>query len=148
MASELLGVAELSRKLDQLSEKVRGSTLRKAANAAVKPVIADAKSRIPVNAEDRLHWTYKGRQVAPGFAQRSIKAKVSLSQDRRAVFAAIGVKREAFYAINFVELEIGSSKRKKTPWLVPAFESTRGQQLARFAEILKAQIMKVAAGGK
>jgi HK97 gp10 family phage protein len=146
MASELLGVAELSRKLDQLSEKVRGSTLRKAANAAVKPVISEAKSRIPINKTDELHKTYKGRSVAPGFAQRSIAAKVSLSQDRRAVFASIGVRREAFYAVNFVE--VGTSKQKAHPWLRPAFDAMQSRIMSTFADVLRKQILKVAAGGK
>jgi HK97 gp10 family phage protein len=146
VASELLGVRELSAKLDQLSEKVRGSTLRKAANAAVKPVIADAKSRIPINKTDELHKTHKGRSVAPGFAQRSIAAKVSLSHDRRAVFASIGVKREAFYAVNFVE--VGTSKQTAQPWLRPAFDAMQSRIMSTFADVLRKQILKVAAGGK
>jgi HK97 gp10 family phage protein len=141
MAAELIGVRELSKKLDELTLKVRGQVLRRAANAAVKPVLDAARGLIPVNKIQELHKTYKGRLVAPGFAQRSIAAKVSLSRDGRAVFARMGVRREAFYAVNFVEL--GTSKMAAQPWLRPAFERTRSQALARFAEVLKAQIDKV-----
>lgn len=136
------GVRELSRKLDNLSKKVRGSTLRKAANAAVKPVLEEARNRIPVNKIEELHKTYKGRLVAPGFAKRSVAAKVSLSRDGRAVFARMGVRREAFYAVNFVEL--GTSKMPAQPWLRPAFEAKHREATQRFAEVLRTQIEKVA----
>jgi HK97 gp10 family phage protein len=142
MAAELLGVRELSKKLDLLSSKVRGATLRKAANEAVKPVLEAARARIPVNKVNELHKTYKGRLVAPGFAQRSIKAVVKLSRDTRAVFARIGVRREAFYAINFVEL--GTSRQAPDPWLRPAFDASRSSVISRFAEVLRTQILKVA----
>ncbi len=145
MASELLGVQQLSRKLDALSQKLRGEVLRKAANAAVKPVLEEARSLIPVNKVQELHKTYKGRMVAPGFARRSVAAKVKLSLDGRAVFARMGVKREAFYAVNFIEL--GTSKMAAQPWLRPAFEKNRFQALRRFAEVLKQQIDKVSRAG-
>lgn len=141
MATELIGVKELSAKLDKLSRKASGQILRKAANRAVKPVLEAARARIPVNKIEELHKTYKGRSVAPGFAQRSIAAKVSLSRDGRAVFAAMGVKREAFYATQFVE--VGTSKQAKQPWLVPAFEATQSQQLSAFSSVLRDEIMKV-----
>lgn len=142
MASELQGVRELSRKLDALARNVRGSALRKAAHAAVKPIVADARERIPVNKVNELHKTYKGRLVSPGFAKRSIKAVVKLSRDARAVFARIGVKREAFYAVNFVEL--GTSKMPRQPWLRPAFEAQQSNALRRFADVLRAVVLKVA----
>lgn len=144
MAAELLGVRELSRKLDSLARNVRGPVLRKAATAATKPVLDAARGLIPVNKVEELHRTYKGRLVAPGFAKRSIAAKVTLSQDGRAVFASMGVKREAFYAVSFVEL--GTSKMAAQPWLRPAFEKTQSQALRRFAEVLKAQIDRVTRG--
>jgi HK97 gp10 family phage protein len=142
MAIEILGARELGRKLDNLSRKVRGSTLRKAANAAVKPVLEEARNRIPVNKVEELHKTYKGRHVAPGFAKRSVAAKVKLSRDGRAVFASMGVRREAFYAVNFVEL--GTSKQPAQPWLRPAFEAKHQAALTKFSEVLKEQIDKVA----
>jgi HK97 gp10 family phage protein len=142
VALELVGVRELAAKLDKLSSKASGQVLRKAANQAVKPVLAAARARIPVNRINALHKTYKGRDVAPGFAQRSVAAKVSLSRDKRAVFAAMGVKREAFYATQFVE--VGTSKQAKQPWLVPAFEATQSQQLTAFSDVLRKEILKVA----
>ena len=146
MASELIGVRELSVKLDKLSSKMRGSTLRKAANKAVKPVLAKARSNLASVIKHKpplkLHKTYKGRLVAPGFAERNIAAQVSISRDRRAVFARIGVKREAFHAINF--LELNTSRRTGTPWLRPAFESTQSNQLTAFADEFRRQILSVA----
>ena len=140
MAGGIEGVRELGRKLDLLPAKAAGSILRKAVRDAAKPVIDAAKANIPEGID--AHKTYKGRLVAPGFAKRAIRAAVSLSKDKRAAFARIGVRREAFYAVNFVEL--GTAKQAKQPWLRPAMEDTQQEQVSRLADRLKKEIEKVA----
>ena len=136
----LEGVAELSRKLDLLPKKASGSILRKAVRFAAKPVIDSAKANIPQGVDS--HKTYKGRVVAPGFAKRSIRLVVKGSKDGKAAFGSIGVRREAFYAVNFVEL--GTSKQAKQEWLRPALRDTESQQVTRLAEKLRVEIQKVA----
>lgn len=140
MAGEIKGLRELGRKLDELPKKASGSILKKAVRYAAKPVIVDAKQRIPQGVD--AHRTYKGRLVAPGFAKRGIRMAVKGSRDGKKAVARIGVRREAFYAINFVEL--GTSKQPAQPWLRPALESTKDQQVSRLAEKLKMEIDKVA----
>lgn len=140
MAGEIKGLRELGRKLDELSKKASGQILRKSVRYAAKPAVDAAKQSIPQGAD--AHKTYKGRLVAPGFARRSIRAVTKVSRDGRSASVLLGVRREAFYAINFVEL--GTSKQPAQPWLRPALESTKDQQVSRLAEKLKMEIDKVA----
>jgi HK97 gp10 family phage protein len=140
VATELRGAKELARLLKQMPEKMRGQVMRQAVRAATKPVIAAAKARIPVNKIEELHKTYKGRAVAPGFAQRSITAVTELGKSKLTAWARIGVKREAFYATQFVEL--GTSKQAKQPWLGPAFEATQSAQLSAIVAHIRKFIAK------
>jgi HK97 gp10 family phage protein len=68
--------------------------------------------------------------------------KTFVSQDKQAAAALLGVDSEAFYAVQF--LELGTSKTKAQPWLVPAFESTASEQVAAVTAELKAGIEKAA----
>ena len=104
---------------------------------AATPVVREARLRIPVG--DIEHRTYKGNLVAPGFGQRSIR-KSSKIIDVLAV-VSICVRREAFYATQFVEL--GTQKMDATPWLVPAFENQRDEVERRLADQLRTKIAKL-----
>ena len=104
---------------------------------AATPIVREARLRIPIG--DVEHRTYKGNLVAPGFAQRNIR-KASKIIDGRAV-VSIGVRREAFYATQFVEL--GTQKMDATPWLVPAFENQRDEVERRLADQLRTKIAKL-----
>lgn len=78
--------------------------------------------------------------MAPGFAQRSIR-KASKNHRRAERLSASGVRREAFYATQFVEL--GTQKMDATPWLVPAFENQRDEVERRLADQLRTKIAKL-----
>lgn len=143
MASELEGVAECERKLLALGRVASVPVLRRAARAGIKPAFVKAQATIPVGSE--AHRTYKGRLVAPGFSKRSLRIVTRASTDGRRVSAAIGVRKEAFYAVLFKEL--GTSKMPAEPWLRPAMASTQNAQLAAYAEVLKAQVAKVVGSG-
>lgn len=155
--SKLIGVEELSRKLDKLSDKSRGSILRKIGNATSKIVAEAAAAKIPEwtppPGDDGVHRVGhrkkkpgSGYYVGPGFAKRHILHRATLSRDKRAVFADVGVFKDAFYAINFVEFQ--TSKHTAHPWLEPAFRETSEQQIETAARILKREIDKVAREGK
>lgn len=139
MASGLEGVAELERKLLALGSVASVPILRAAARAGIKPAFQRAETTIPVGSE--THRTYKGRLVAPGFAKRSLRIVTRASEDGRHVSAAIGVRKEAFYAVLF--LELGTSKSPARPWLRPAMASTQSQQLAAFSAKLRERVDKV-----
>ena len=100
--SALRGIRELNQKLSKLSRAVGIRTLGAALNKSVLPVKRQMKSRIPVGSEP--HRTYRKRLVSPGFAKRSIKhvrGRKFINKGKLSV--AIGVKKEAFYAINLLD---------------------------------------------
>lgn len=140
MGVKLEGVAELTRKLDQLGRLEDGKALRAGVRAGGRVVVKKAKELIPKGVD--AHRTYRGRLVAPGFASRSIRAITVLSKDKQKASAVIGVRLEAFYAVQFVEL--GTSKMAKQPWLKPAFDSTLDAQQEALASSLRKTIDKVA----
>jgi HK97 gp10 family phage protein len=142
MAGTLDGVADLEKKLKALGEVASVPILRKATRAGIKPAFVKAQDTIPVGAD--AHRTYKGRLVAPGFARRSMRIVTRASEDGRKVSAAIGVRKEAFYAVLFVEL--GTSKMAARPWLRTSMSSTKDDQERAFADVLKQQIDKVTDG--
>lgn len=136
----LAGVSGLMSKLDKLGKLEDGKALRSAGRAAGRVVAERARALIPKG--DRPHRTYKGRIVGPGFASRNIRYIASLSKDKQKVTVVIGVRAEAFYAVQFVEL--GTSKMGKKPWLRPAFQSTIDQQQTALADHLRKVIEKIA----
>ena len=135
---QLRGFEDLHRKLRRLGARAGGQSLRAAAMQATLPAFREAKANAPVGTE--AHKTYKGRIVAPGFGQRSVARKSRLSRDRQTVWVMIGVKPEAFYMVQFVEL--GTSKMPKAPWLEPAFRRSQNDVIERFGVRLRRQIDK------
>lgn len=144
MAASLEGFAELSAQLKRLKEDVRAKVLRNSVAAAIRPALNQAKATIPVGTE--AHKTYKGRLVGPGFASRNLKIVSFASRDDGSATAVLGVRREAFYAVQFVEL--GTAKMPARPWLVPAYEATKDQQIERLGTALKERIAKAIARGR
>lgn len=138
--SYLIGVAEASKKLTAMGAAFSVPILRSAVRAGIQPAKKYAEQTIPVGKE--AHRTYKGRLVAPGFSKRSIRVVTKASQDKRVVSAALGVRREAFYAVLFTE--IGTSKIPARPWLRPAMKNTQSEQEAAMAAKLLDRINKVA----
>lgn len=134
----LAGVAELMRKLGDLGALDDGKVIRNATRAAGRVVADRARALIPKGTIE--HRTYKGRLVAPGFASRSIRYIASLSKDKQKATVVVGVRSEAFYAVQFVEL--GTSKMERQPWLRPAFQSTTEQQQTAIADYLRKWIEK------
>lgn len=136
----LEGVGQLTRQLDALAALEDGKALRAAVRAGMKPVFSAAQQSIPVGTV--AHRTYKGRLVAPGFAKRSLRIVTTLSPDKQKATAIIGVRGEAFYVIQFVEM--GTSKMAAQPWLRPSFYNTREEQEAAIAASLRKTIDKLA----
>lgn len=134
--SRIEGMAALEKALQGLKEQASGRVLRSATMAAAMPIVRAARANIPKGRKG--HKTYKGRYVAPGFSSRSIKRKSRLSRDKSRVEVSIGVKREAYYAVAFVEL--GTRKMRKQPWLRPAMEGSQNESLAVLKEKLRTGI--------
>jgi len=147
--ADVKGFKELSRQLSKMGAAVGGKALRSAAMTATLPVVKRARNSIPVgnppyeSGDPYPVKTYKGRLRTPGFAKRNIARKSKISRDRRFVSVMIGVKPEAFYAINFIEFGI-PGRIPARPWLEPAFRASTGDINDRMKRRLKELIDKAA----
>lgn len=142
MAETVLGIKELLRKFDQLKTAGKEKVLRASVRGAANVVAKEAKQRIPVGSI--AHRTYRKNLVSPGFARRSIKVQTYVNRRTGAVGAVVGVRAQAFYAVQFVELERGKSKQRGRPWLRPAFDATTEKQISEFNRAFLRVINKVA----
>ena len=150
----IVGYKELSLQLQAMGRSVGGKTLRSAAMSAMLPALREAQSSIPVGTppyevkgtgrtvDPYPIKTYKGRLRTPGFAKRNLARKAKLSKDRSSVRVMLGVRPEAFYAVQFIEL--GTSKIPKRPWLEPAFRRSVPAINSRFQSELKRLIDRAA----
>jgi HK97 gp10 family phage protein len=145
MVSKWEGIAELEKKLRELGDpKQQANTLRAAVRGPMREVMAQARVNISqVSPGDRgLHKTYRGRLVSRGFAARNIKMITKMSRDKQSASAILGVKTEAYYALQFHEL--GTSKLRARPWLVPAFEQSKDDAVRQIGAVLRARIERIA----
>lgn len=143
MASGLEGANELDKQLDELKKGFKGSALRAIVRAGIAPARNKARATAPTGTE--AHRTYKGRLVAPGFTKRSVRVVTKLDRSGEKASAVLGVRAEAFYSLQFIEL--GTSKIPKRPWLVPAFESSIAEIEQAMVEAGRKQIAKAIAKG-
>lgn len=150
------GYKELSKKLTAMTSVAGGRLLRSAAMSAMLPALRAARAEAPVGDPPYLRRgkpfdpypikTHKGRLRTPGFTKRNVARKSTLSRDGRSVKVMLGVRPEAFYAIQFIEL--GTSKIPKRPWLEPAFRKSINDVDALFRQRLKLLLDKAARTGQ
>lgn len=156
MPNELEGVSALSRQLAELGGRMGKKALRSATFKATTPVIREMKSKAPRGTE--AHRTYKGRLVAPGFLSRSVRRRTKVRGGKVQVF--IGVRREAFYGVAFLDEGISVSSRrlgkgrKKSVdpytirghrWFKPVFRRHKDQMVGSFRGLLREAIQKARA---
>lgn len=139
------GIAVLTKQLRELaSPKEQAATLR----AAVRLPMLDVQKVALVNlakispGKREIHRTYKGRLVTAGFAARSTRVIVVMSKDKEMATAILGVRAEAFYALQFFEL--GTATIPRQPWLMPAFYQSRDQVLSKVGATMKERIERIA----
>lgn len=142
--AEIEGLKELSEKLARLGKDLGGKSLRQAASASVTPVMRQLRAAAPVGS--KAHKTYKGRIVAPGFLKRSIAKRTKLDRRKGSAFVTIGVKREAFYGVSFIES--GTRNLDPQPWFVRTFETNQQTIESGLKSELKKRIARVAMGPK
>ena len=151
--SQLEGVGELTAKLRELSDpKATAQTLRASVREPMKRVMIKAKQNLliisPGNISARAkkgtltHKTYQGNVVEAGFAQKSVRMITKVSKDKQQAEAILGVRKEAYYALQFFEL--GSSKTPQQPWLQPAFRSSENAMLQGIADTMKKRMERIA----
>ena len=145
----------MSNQLQAMGAAVGGQALKSGAFAAMKPALQAAQAAAPeanppygpyatrsTPLDPYPKKTYKGRRVAPGFTRRSVAIRAFLARTRDFVKVSLGVRREAFYAVQF--LELGTSKIPKRPWLEPAFRGAVAAVDAALQSRLKALIDRAA----
>jgi HK97 gp10 family phage protein len=150
--SQVKGYKELSAQLQAMGAAPAGAALRSAAMSAMLPAAQAAQAAAPrgnppYNYGNRTvdpypKRTFKGRLVAPGFASRNVVRRGALSRDKTFAKVSLGVRAEAFYAVQFIEL--GTSKIPKRPWLEPAFRGSTNAVDARLQDRLKQLIDRAA----
>ena len=145
MAAALKGMAELMRRLDALGKLEGANTLRSAVRAGMRPVLKQAVAEIPKS--DAGHTIGKKRggfqqYVAPGFAARNIAMQAFSLDGGRVGRAQLGVRKKAFYAVQFVER--GTRYQRKQEWLVPALDQTQDAALEAVANYLRKAVDKAA----
>ena len=145
MGEYVEGTRELTKKLRELaSPKEQAATLRAAVREPMKDVMRVARSNISriSPGKRQIHRTYKGRLVTAGFASRNLRMITRMSRDKQMAQSVLGVRKEAFYALQFFEL--GTAKIPRQPWLMPAFYQSRNQTLAKVGEAMKKRIERIA----
>lgn len=148
------GFVELTKQLKDLGGAVSGKQLRSAAFTAMLPALRAAQKAAPVGnppyfdktdkrqRDPYPRKTYKGKLVSPGFSSRNISRKSILDNAGSRVRVLLGMKPEAFTAVQFIEF--GTSKIPKRPWLEPSFRQSIPAVDDRFRAALKRLLAKAA----
>lgn len=97
--SSVKGLRKLEQKLSKLDKKLAVKALKSASMQATTPAMKLMKSAAPKSRSP--HRTYKGRLVAPGFLSRNIKRHTYIYRGRAKTM--VGVMKEAYYGVSFVE---------------------------------------------
>ena len=130
------GSKELQAQFARLKDTAKPNVIRSALRGATKPVIKEARARVPVKT---------------GKLRKSIRASVDRTRDRKGFVAKIGFSSKLFYGA-FVEL--GFIHRPKggqatsipaRPFLRPALVAARPQIIGSFFTALDKRIKKVIA---
>lgn len=140
MASRLEGVRELTGKITELGAKFAATQLRAVVKTALQEAEHTARTRIPVG--DIPHRTYRGRIVSPGYALSTLHIETKLDKRAGSAIALLGVGREAFYAVQF--LELGTAKMAARPWLRPSFESSEDAMLQGIGDEMRKRVERIA----
>ena len=119
------GLGELQAKLSAMESKTSQKALRSALMQSATPMVRKLRAAAPVGT--RAHRTNRGRLVAPGFLRRSVakSSKLIRSENSTVAVVFIGVKKEAYYGIQF--LDRGTKYIRKMPWFTSTFKCGRGR---------------------
>lgn len=140
----LKGVSTLLAQLRDLKSLDDGKALRSGVRAGMRPALLAARTNIPISGKPyKLAKAYGSELVQPGFARKALRVITTVSPDKQQATALLGVRKRAFFAVQFVER--GTSRMPAHPWLRSAFYSTQEAQKQALADKLRAYLEKVAA---
>jgi hypothetical protein len=137
---ELAGVKQLTQELYKLGAAVAAKELRGTARQSMRLVEKRWKAAMPKH--PLPHYTYRGRLVGGGFASRNVRIITKINKQTGSVEAVLGVRKEAFYIVQFVER--GWSGKAANPTLVPAFAASQSAALQEIADQLRKRLTKAA----
>lgn len=145
--TQIKGVKELSAALEELknfTKKDGKSALRAAVAVPMRKVKSKAQGALAKFSPGKtlLHRTYRGRMVGAGFASRNLRMIVKFNAAGTSATAVLGVRAEAFYAVQFFEK--GTAKIAKQPFLVPSLETSKETAAADAGAAFKKRILAVA----
>lgn len=140
----LAGSADLIAKLQALGALDDGKIARGAVRAGMSETLKVAQTKIPVGT--RVHRTYKGRVVAPGFGKSSLRIVTTTKTDDGLPTALLSVRKEAFYETQF--LEPGTKKIRGKHWLLISFKIAEDATKRASVAYLQKRLLKLAKDGK
>jgi HK97 gp10 family phage protein len=130
------GLKDLSKQLNSLGTKLAVKQLKSATMLGTSPALRKIKAAAPVGKKE--HKTYTGRLVAPAFLKRSIKRKSKFNKKTGMAETVIGVKKEAYYGVQF--LDEGTKYITARHWFAKVFERMRPVMVSEFKKRLKQKI--------
>lgn len=131
----VIGLNKLQKKLKALPPALAKKALRSAVSRAATPIKRRMKSAAPKGTQS--HKTYKGRLVAPGFGSRQIVSRSKFYPSTGSAVATIGVRREAFYLIQFYD-----SRPGRTNYTISKRKYSRGGRQRRRVVAVKPYTLK------
>lgn len=137
------GLAETQMQLQALAGKLGWRAMSQALAASGRKMRAAAKNNAPVGSV--AHRTYRGNLVAPGFTKRSITLVRFPRKNNNTALVAVGVKKSAYYAVQFVEQGHKTKNGGRVaprPWLKKSYDQTVGAVPASFTSELRERVLK------
>jgi len=137
------GLAETQMMLEALAGKLGWRAMSQALAVSGRKMRAAAKNNAPVGSVD--HRTYRGNLVAPGFTKRSITLVRFPRKNNNTALVAVGVKKSAYYAVQFVEQGHKTKNGGRVaprPWLKKSYDQTVGAVPASFTSALRERVLK------
>lgn len=139
--STLEGVAELTKQLIALGKLDDGKALRGAIKAGMQPAYKRAQAYIPVGSiPHRLAPAYGRLLVNSGFAKSALRTITTINAQKNIASAVMGVRKAAFYILNFVEL--GTRYQSPQPWIRRALNDGRSEGEEAIRAYLQKAVMK------
>ena len=139
--SSILGLAELNKKLAKLGPELEKKALRAATSRAGTIMLNFIRANAPVGKHSVNKTTYKGNVKYPGFLKRHIAKRSQFKDGIASVI--IGVKKEAFYGVQFLEKGTGRSGPIFEGWFSESFLRSEDKAIEAFKKKCNEVIEKI-----
>lgn len=124
MAEFVEGADKVIKQLRAAKTALGIKALRSATSKATTPVLRQMRAKIPKG--KRPHKTYNGILVSGGFASRQLTKRSRFNRARGSASSTLGVKKQAFYAIQFYDERDG-----RTPYRIDSRRVKSGRRTVK-----------------